>query len=909
MLVFALVMPHGVAIATDTAANGETPVQEESPNNTEAQEQNVKAKQDKAEQLKEAVEETAPIALNNVKTRQASYDPESQKINGFYWGTLAKSSDGKYYFAPVKGNSNDDREHADELYEIDQATYEAAVSDSMVTMKRIDGQAFKMYSSFRDATSTDAYIENKNVTIVQVDFHFHDAFSNLFLQNNFVRASEVPSNKDVEWSLTLNKDWVIEHTEYFGNPGATSAFISLEFFGVVDGQGHKIYSNNSEKDLLMRIEKPILREIDPDENTKLVLKNITLDGNGSKTGIVTAEGTHLSLEEGTTIQNCYKEGSNTGGGALIVGHEINAMRDYKTLVSMSGGAIIENSVSKTDFGGGAIGFVNEQCELNINGGTIRNCSSENYGGAISSLHDGNIININNANIHNNTAVKQGGALAVFDGIVRVSNSTFTENSSKESSGGAIYITKPKETVSIDASAFTKNSGKYGGAVYLNQASSIIGSSSFTDNSATKDGGAVCLYYSAGKITESKFSDNSAASLGGAVYTKFKDFEISGSEFNGNKADLSNGWGGAIYANKEAGDKFSISDSTFTANSGAFGGALTLLGSLNKEDSLISNTTFENNFAVKQGGAALFRTNANIDSSSIQNNGVSENGDVTTFGGGILTDKDADLSISKSFIKNNEAIFGGGIYAISSTVDFSNTAFNDNTAVCGGGAYATASVINFSAVAFKDNVAKTLKDDASNNDESNGSLGGALYLKKDANASISNKSQFTNNKANWGGAIFTELNSLEDPIPLSNPLAATDPYQNLTIDKTTTFKANLGHQGLFVPPSNYAKFENLAFSDDSDVLHHENQKYKSLLNNYDVYYKGKKVEETVTTPDNLLTITYDANGGRFADGTTIKTFKYAKGTKIEIIDAPERAGYIFDYWKGSKYLPGDSYTVV
>ena len=37
--------------------------------------------------------------------------------------------------------------------------------------------------------------------------------------------------------------------------------------------------------------------------------------------------------------------------------------------------------------------------------------------------------------------------------------------------------------------------------------------------------------------------------------------------------------------------------------------------------------------------------------------------------------------------------------------------------------------------------------------------------------------------------------------------------------------------------------------------------------------------------------------------------YSAGEVISIHEAPTREGYVFDYWKGSEYQPGDKYTVV
>ena len=71
----------------------------------------------------------------------------------------------------------------------------------------------------------------------------------------------------------------------------------------------------------------------------------------------------------------------------------------------------------------------------------------------------------------------------------------------------------------------------------------------------------------------------------------------------------------------------------------------------------------------------------------------------------------------------------------------------------------------------------------------------------------------------------------------------------------------------------------------------------MLNNYDVNYKNDK-----------YLIVYDANGGKFADGTSVKQKRYSKDKQIKIMPAPTKEGYKFLYWKGSEYQPGDTYTV-
>lgn len=82
----------------------------------------------------------------------------------------------------------------------------------------------------------------------------------------------------------------------------------------------------------------------------------------------------------------------------------------------------------------------------------------------------------------------------------------------------------------------------------------------------------------------------------------------------------------------------------------------------------------------------------------------------------------------------------------------------------------------------------------------------------------------------------------------------------------------------------------------------------------VYCKhcGKELSrKKVTVPPTgvtKFTITYDPSGGTFRKSTKPTELKYEKGEKIKIAEAPVREGYTFQYWKGSEYKPGDTYTV-
>ena len=89
------------------------------------------------------------------------------------------------------------------------------------------------------------------------------------------------------------------------------------------------------------------------------------------------------------------------------------------------------------------------------------------------------------------------------------------------------------------------------------------------------------------------------------------------------------------------------------------------------------------------------------------------------------------------------------------------------------------------------------------------------------------------------------------------------------------------------------------------------------------YDGNVVELTTKNRDHLkfnnatthkivyvgmVKLTFDANGGKFSDGSGEKVIEAKPGDTFEIIAAPTKEGYEFKEWQGSSYQPGDQYTV-
>lgn len=77
---------------------------------------------------------------------------------------------------------------------------------------------------------------------------------------------------------------------------------------------------------------------------------------------------------------------------------------------------------------------------------------------------------------------------------------------------------------------------------------------------------------------------------------------------------------------------------------------------------------------------------------------------------------------------------------------------------------------------------------------------------------------------------------------------------------------------------------------------------------------KKSGSSITPGRESCTITFDFDEGVWTDPATgdkkdSLVWYVNKGDMIHLPSAPVRDGYTFSYWKGSKYHPGDAYTVV
>ena len=592
------------------------------------------------------------------------------------------------------------------------------------------------------------------------------------------------------------------------------------------------------------------------ENNTLEVQNVILDGNNDGQCFFMWGNSEVTLGEGTVVQNFVDTPDRLGPAIYMVG---------SSTLTIEPGAVIQNNKSG-DKNSGVISLNEPGCTLNIHGGTFENNTSNYFGGVILSF---GTVNIKGGTFKGNSA-KYGGVVTSFKrknsnegGVLNITGGTF-ENNNATVTGGVVWadnectIDGTGKDVRFIANTATKN----GGAIYT-KANTTITNIPFTSNTAKEYGGAI--YRDVNNpgvdtnvvIKNSSFDKNMVSSRGGAIYTKAK-MTLSNNTFTSNQAK----WGGAVATN-ESSLQQTVEKCTFKANESQFGGAISLDSNTPLE---VKNTQFIKNEAA--------------------------------FGGAITTSSATDtLDMTKS------------------KLGLKDTTFSENQALRGGAVF-TSFKTEIEGSKFLKNVAKLHPQDNQDHPQLSG-MGGAIYVDgvftKPGNGTglvenlmvrIHGNTTFDSNKAGAeGGAIYTTPCQYKDPINkghTGNPIEEQKPYANLEIAGDTVFTGNTTESRSYAPPTNYQEFTNLEFAKDScaDKAHINARYGKSILNNFDVNYKN----------DNKL-ITYNANGGRFLDGSTIKTKEYPKGERITILDAPKRGGYDFLYWKGSEHHPGDSYTVV
>ena len=395
-----------------------------------------------------------------------------------------------------------------------------------------------------------------------------------------------------------------------------------------------------------------------------------------------------------------------------------------------------------------------------------------YGGAIKGKANSTIF-INNCYFQNNMGVNGGAIGSIEDNCnIEILNSTFNNNSASNN-GGSVISSALNSNLKISNSTFINNrinniEGK-GGALYIGGSTTSSISAKFVDNLAL-DGGAIYVArLSKSNITNSIFINNKAGNEnkqgdGGAINIGAGDHQIKTSIFMNNSATN----GGAVSVH--SGRPVYISNSTFDKNM-AFkcGGAV-----FNYGDGSVTNCNFTNNLAKDRGGAFIDtgrQDTYNIIHCRFSLNRAYNNTNLSLGGAVALCGGSGRYKISKSYFERNSANYGGGIVIVPASIicDIEGSSFHKNNATYDGGVlfsrgntstvnikysnFTTNSANNSGALLFDGLGSSYVIDYCFFRNNYANSSGGAIQNQK--NSSISSKyTKFIENKAlTKGGAIY------------------------------------------------------------------------------------------------------------------------------------------------------------
>ena len=539
-------------------------------------------------------------------------------------------------------------------------------------------------------------------------------------------------------------------------------------------------------------------------DSTLFIKNSTISNNlkNYKNGDYVV-GAVTSLGKTTISQNSYFVnnsgrwgGAITTSGSSLPGKKVNELSISDSTFSKNGGLygagiFIEGSK-----------FTITSCVFDSNtaSGKGNMTPNDNNGAAIEVTNtDKSITGTISKSTFTNNKAQYGGAIDICAGTIKIINSKFINNSA-DVEGGAIDINtlngNPKVTIS--SSKFINNSAPLGGAI-LNIKDLTVKGSTFINNTPNTifnwagAGGNLNLNIRTftdlqnaiglvtGTLTLNQniaMTAKEAANFTNGI-TINKDIAIDGKGhtidaknlgriFNIGEgftvtltnATLINGKadkGGAIYND----GSLTLSDVKLSDNAAdSYGGAVFNNGHLVVSDSVFDSNDIVNrgSASVDYGGAAIYNWYdgvLTVSGSNFTNNIKNyKNGDRLV--GAIATIGDA--TISDSYFVNNTGRWGGAIstagYLLAgddvNTLTVSGSTFKENGGLYGAGIFVAGSDFTVSDCVFDKNSAFGKGDMTPNNN--NGAAIVVTDTGKDITGAITG-SKFTNNKAQYGGAIY------------------------------------------------------------------------------------------------------------------------------------------------------------
>ena len=394
-----------------------------------------------------------------------------------------------------------------------------------------------------------------------------------------------------------------------------------------------------------------------DSYTQLSLDNVTLQDNrttadeGHGAGIYASTYTTLGVDGSDFIDN-YNEDFFTGlayGGALYVSSYSDLQIEQSTFSGNQG------------YYGGAI-YQGNYGTLSIDDSSFDG-NYAYYAGAVYTAYVEQVVVSDTAFTENTSYSSFGAAWFYAAPVLTLSGNTWTENSSTYGYGGAFgqyYST----VVTVTDDVFTDNFAYYGGGAiygYYWYGASTFTNVTFDGNEGRYGtGGALYAYYAPSGIdyTDVTFTDNTAGSAGGGLYHYYGHADLDGVSFEGNEAAGQSGGGAYLHG---------------VAPSYGY-------------DFLLKDVLAQDNQAGGDGGGLAIYLTHNLQAEDLRVlNNTSENA-----GGGLYLTGALKVTVERSLLAGNEAVYGGGLYVTGGTGGktgslWANLVIQQNIADVGGGA--------------------------------------------------------------------------------------------------------------------------------------------------------------------------------------------------------------------------------
>ena len=521
-----------------------------------------------------------------------------------------------------------------------------------------------------------------------------------------------------------------------------------------------------------------------------------VNNSGRWGGAISATGAELRKNSSTlTVSNTiFKDNSALYAGAVYIwGSNYNIAdcvfdnntafgKGNMTPNNNNGGALVVSQVSR----------FNEPITGTISGSKFTNNKAQ-YGGA--AYFNKGFVTITDSVFENNVATAEGGAVdfshaSVKDLVVSINNSSFVGN--KAPVAGAIFTNVDSK---ITNSNFINNSAaKIGGAI-CNVNDLTVENSKFVNNTPQAIHNSKELHLGIETFTDLQ----NAIDLVDGILTLDSDIAMTDDEAAGfvngvaiNKDIVIDGKGHTISA-EDLGRIFSIGEG-FTVtltNATLINGKATEGGAIYNDGSLtLSDVKLSDNAADGYGGAVFNNGHLVVGNSVFDSNDVLNRGSASVdYGGaaiynwydGVLTVSGSnftnniknykngdrlvgavatigDATISDSCFVNNAGRWGGAIsasgYLIAgddvNTLTVSGSTFKENGGLYGAGIFVAGSDFTVSDCVFDKNTAFGKGNMTPNNN--NGAAIVVTDTGKDITGAITG-SNFTNNKAQYGGAIY------------------------------------------------------------------------------------------------------------------------------------------------------------